>query len=68
MWNKDERKGRVDHAKGTVKQAVGALTGTERLKTDGRMDEIAGKVQAAAGGARRTATEAIARAGKAVKR
>jgi uncharacterized protein YjbJ (UPF0337 family) len=34
-----------DQAKGRAKQAVGALTGDEDLKKEGRTDERAGKVK-----------------------
>ena len=49
MWNKDERDGKVDQAKGRVKQAVGDLTGNKDLKAEGQMDEASGKVQEAVG-------------------
>ena len=41
MWNKTERKGKVDQAKGKVKQAVGSLTGNHDLKAEGHVDETA---------------------------
>jgi uncharacterized protein YjbJ (UPF0337 family) len=68
MWNKNERKGTVTRAKGRVKQAVGALTGNDDLKAEGRVDETVGKVEAAVGRTRRKIGDAITRAGKAVKR
>jgi uncharacterized protein YjbJ (UPF0337 family) len=68
MWNKNERQGHADQAKGKVKQAVGTLTGDESLKADGRVDEAAGKVQATIGRTSRKAGEVVARAAKAVKR
>jgi uncharacterized protein YjbJ (UPF0337 family) len=68
MWNKNERKGKVDQAKGRVKQAVGKLTGNDDLKAKGRVDETVGKVETAVGRASRKTGDAIARAGKAVKR
>jgi hypothetical protein len=37
MWNKNERSGKVDQAKGKVKQVVGTLAGDNRLK-DNRDD------------------------------
>ena len=36
MWNKNERQGTVDQAKGKVKQAVGALTNDDDLRAPGR--------------------------------
>lgn len=68
MWNKNERQGHADRAKGRVKQAVGALTGNEGLKAEGRVDETAGKVQAAIGRTSRKAGEIVTRAAKMVKR
>jgi len=68
MWNKNERKGTVDQAKGKIKQAVGALAGNERLKAEGRVDETVGKVEAAVGRTGRKAGDAIAHVGRAVKK
>jgi uncharacterized protein YjbJ (UPF0337 family) len=68
MWNKNERKGTVDQAKGRIKQAVGAVTGDNDLKAEGQVDETLGKVQAAVGRTKRKAGDAITRVGKAVKR
>ena len=68
MWNKNERDGKVDQAKGKVKQAVGTLTGDKNLKAEGQVDETVGKVEAAVGRTRRKAGDAITRVGNAVKR
>jgi uncharacterized protein YjbJ (UPF0337 family) len=68
MWNKNERKGTVDQAKGKVKQAVGTLTGNDDLKVEGQVDEIVGKVEAALGRTSHKTGDAITRVGKAVKR
>ena len=40
--------GKVDQAKGRVKEAAGALTGNQRLKQEGKMDQAAGKMKSAA--------------------
>jgi len=37
--------GTTDKAKGRVKEAAGALTGDKRLKTEGKVDQLAGKVK-----------------------
>jgi len=63
MWNKNERNGQVDQAKGKVKQAVGELTNNDKLKTEGKVDEAVGKVKTAVGQAQKT----IESANKAVK-
>ena len=68
MWNKNERKGTVDQAKGKLKQAVGTATGDKDLKAEGQVDQTLGKVQAAVGRTTRKAGDAITRVGKAVKR
>lgn len=67
MWNKDERDGKAEQAKGRVKQAVGDLAGNRGLKTEGQVDEVAGKAQEAVGHARRKVGDALADTAKAVK-
>ena len=68
MWNKNERDGNVDQAKGKVKQAVGDLTGNDKLKAEGKVDETVGKAKTAVGGVQKTVGAAIENLGKAVKR
>ena len=46
MLNKNERAGKIDQAKGKVKQAVGDLTGNDKLKTEGKVDETVGDATA----------------------
>jgi uncharacterized protein YjbJ (UPF0337 family) len=67
MWNKDEREGKIDQAKGKVKQAVGDLTNDPDLKAEGQVDEAAGKGQAVVGQVRRKVGDAIESVAKAVK-
>ena len=40
--------GKSDELKGRVKEAAGALTGDEKLKREGKVDQAAGKVKQAA--------------------
>ena len=40
--------GKMDQAKGRVKEAAGALTDDERLKREGKIDQAAGKVKESA--------------------
>jgi len=40
--------GTMDKAKGRVKEAAGALTGDEKLKEKGKLDQLAGKTKNAA--------------------
>jgi uncharacterized protein YjbJ (UPF0337 family) len=68
MWNKNERNGKVDQAKGKVKQAVGTLTRNDDLKAEGQVDETVGKLEAAVGRTTRKAGNAIKGVGKSVKR
>jgi uncharacterized protein YjbJ (UPF0337 family) len=35
----------TDKIKGRVKEAVGALTGNERLKDEGKLDQTTGKIK-----------------------
>jgi uncharacterized protein YjbJ (UPF0337 family) len=37
--------GKTDEAKGRVKEAAGALTGDEKLKREGRVDQTVGKIK-----------------------
>ena len=37
--------GKTDELKGRVKEAAGALTGDEKLKRDGQLDQTAGKAK-----------------------
>lgn len=37
--------GKVDKAKGRVKEAIGALTGDSKLKRQGKVDQAAGDVK-----------------------
>ena len=37
--------GKADELKGRVKEAAGALTGDSKLKREGRVDQVAGKVK-----------------------
>jgi uncharacterized protein YjbJ (UPF0337 family) len=68
MWKRNERNGKVDQAKGKLKQAVGILTGDDDLKAEGQVDETVGKVEAAVGRTSRKLSSAITRVGKAAKR
>lgn len=67
MWNKQERDGKVDRAKGRIKQAVGDLTGDQDLKSEGQADEASGEVQEAVGQFRRKAGDALEKIARRVK-
>ena len=68
MWNKTERGGKIDQAKGRVKQAVGDLTGNDKLKAEGKVDKAVGDARTAVGGAQKKVAAAIASVSKGVKR
>jgi uncharacterized protein YjbJ (UPF0337 family) len=66
--NRDELNGRMEKAKGKVKQAAGDLTDNERLHDEGVADEAEGSVQEGFGRARRKVGEAIEDIGDDIKR
>ena len=43
--HKDEVDGVGKQVKGSVKDAVGGLTGNEKLQAEGKLDKVEGKVQ-----------------------
>lgn len=59
MWNKNERDGKIDQATGRVKQAVGDLTGNDKLKSEGQVDETVGKVKSVVGSAQKAVQKAV---------
>ncbi len=50
--DKDRIEGAGKQAKGAIKEGVGKLTGDEKMKAEGKMDKVEGKVQNTAGGAK----------------
>jgi uncharacterized protein YjbJ (UPF0337 family) len=57
--NKDQVKGRVETAKGNVKEAAGKAVGNDRLAAEGRADQAAGKVQSKVGDVKNDVGNAI---------
>ena len=47
--HKDQVEGAGKQAKGAVKDAVGGLTGNEKLQAEGKLDKVEGKVQSKVG-------------------
>ena len=37
--------GKMDQVKGRIKEAAGALTGDDRLKREGKVEQVVGKVK-----------------------
>ena len=66
--NKDELDGKLDRAKGEVKQAIGHATNDDRLHDEGVADETSGKVQEGFGKARRKVGDAVEDLGDSIKR
>lgn len=48
--NKDRVEGTARQLKGSIKEAAGKLTGDAKLKSEGKANKVAGKVQNAVGG------------------
>lgn len=59
--HKDEVKGMGKQAKGAVKDAVGGLTGNEKMQAEGKLDKAVGKVQQKVGEAKDAARDALKR-------
>jgi len=57
--NKDQVKGRVEQSTGKVKEVTGKLVGNDRLRTEGMVGQVKGKVQAGYGDAKDKAKKAI---------
>lgn len=60
--NKDQVNGRVESAKGSVKEAAGKLVGNERLEGEGKVDKAVGKTQSAVGDAKAKVGDAVKKA------
>ena len=57
--NRDEVEGKLDQAKGKVKETVGRAIDDDELEAEGRADHAGGKVEEGFGKARRKVGEAI---------
>ena len=57
--NKDQVKGRVEEAKGSIKEAAGKVVGNPNLRDEGTLDKAAGKAQAGFGDAKEKVKSAI---------
>jgi uncharacterized protein YjbJ (UPF0337 family) len=60
--NKDQVKGRVEQAKGSVKEGVGKATNNPNLRDQGTADKVAGKAQATYGDAKQKVKDAVDKA------
>jgi uncharacterized protein YjbJ (UPF0337 family) len=52
--DKDRIKGSAEQAKGKVKEVSGKLTGDAKLESEGKADQVAGKIRNAVGGIKDT--------------
>lgn len=66
--NRDEIKGKLDQAKGAVKETVGRVTNDRDLEAEGSADRTGGKVQEGFGTAKRKVGEAIEDIGEAIRK
>jgi uncharacterized protein YjbJ (UPF0337 family) len=66
--NNDELQGKKQNLKGRVKEAVGVLTGNEKLESDGADERADGAIQETIGKARRKVGEALEDLGKKTKK
>ena len=57
--NKDQVAGRTDSAKGKIKEAVGKMTGSQKLEGEGLADQASGKVQSGYGDAKEKVKSAV---------
>ncbi len=57
--NKDQVKGRVEDVKGKIKEGAAQVTGNERLRVEGQLDQAAGKTRAAYGDAKEKVKDAV---------
>lgn len=66
--NKDQISGRVEEAKGKLKEAAGKVTGSGKLQAEGMVDQAAGKVQKTYGDAKNQVEKADEAARKEAER
>lgn len=64
--NSDEVEGKVDQAKGSLKEGFGNLTGDRELENEGTADRASGKAQEGWGKVKRGVGEAIDSIGDAI--
>jgi uncharacterized protein YjbJ (UPF0337 family) len=59
--DKDRIAGAAKVATGTVKEAVGKVTGDAKLQADGKVDKVDGKIQNAIGGVKDAVRDSLKR-------
>lgn len=66
--NKDEVEGKLDQAKGAVKETVGRAVGNKDMESEGAADRASGNVQEGVGEAKRSVGDAVKDVGDAIKK
>ncbi len=66
--NRNEVEGKLDQAKGKIKETVGRAIDDRDLESEGQADNAGGKIEEGFGKARRKVGEAIEDVGDAIKR
>ncbi len=66
--NKDEVEGKLDQAKGAIKETVGNAIGNKDMEDEGTADRASGNVQEGVGDAKRTVGDAVKDVGDAIKK
>ncbi len=59
--NKHQVEGRVEQAKGSIKEAAGKAVGNDRLQGEGKADKATGKAQATYGDAKEDFKDGVKR-------
>jgi uncharacterized protein YjbJ (UPF0337 family) len=57
--DKDRIEGAARQAKGSVKEAIGKVTGDAKIEAEGKAEKVAGKTQNAVGGAKDSVRDAL---------
>ena len=66
--NKDQVKGRMEQAKGSVKEVAGKVVGNKKLEVEGQVDKVGGKAQATYGDLKEDVKDAAKDASRNVNR
>jgi uncharacterized protein YjbJ (UPF0337 family) len=66
--NNDEMEGKVDQVKGRAKEEIGNITDDDRMRAEGRAENVGGNIQEGFGTARRKVGETIEDIGDAIRR
>ena len=57
--NKDQVQGRVEQAKGAVKETTGKVVGNDRLRAEGKLDKAGVKIQSGVGDVKEKVKDAV---------